>query len=243
MKDLIIGLVGRQGAGKDIAADIIAKEFKVPHVKFATALKNITEEFCFDTSSREAKEREQYLYVNPDVHFTSIQDAFGKHRYDEAWFRLWEVLEPYRINSRNEWLISPRRFEQLLGTEVGRHLSESIWVDTLLDSIEGSAVVSDVRFLDEAKVCDGLIYLNREGTVGDKSHSSEAFTETVHNFFWAPWELMPGADLDFVRDQYFKYNLLHVENHYTNPDDLVSPLSKCVASIVQRVQQNAGIKN
>ena len=63
-----------------------------------------------------------------------------------------KVLEPYEVDQvvcmdRKYFSISPRKIMQILGTEVGRSFSKQIW----LEAVPENAIVTDVRFDNEAE--------------------------------------------------------------------------------------------
>lgn len=215
MSGIIIGLVGRQGSGKDEVAEAIQKEFDFKHVKFATALKEISAEFGLVENTREDKERDQKVYIGYLDSYPKLEEAFG-NKFDAAWTLLLHTLTPYSVGYPDRYgalvKISPRKFQQILGTEVGRTLYPDIWIDAALQRAEGNVVISDVRFLDEAKVCDHLIFVDRPATVGDLTHTSERFTEEVYNFFKAPWDSHTSSELDFIRRGYYEGDLRYITN-------------------------------
>lgn len=81
--------------------------------------------------------------------------------------------------------ISPRRFMQLVGTEIGRQIDADLWIKSLewrLDKIltgpTDGAIVTDVRFNNEADYIRGkggfIWHIQRPDAPGVAEHSSEA---------------------------------------------------------------------
>jgi len=84
----------------------------------------------------------------------------------------------YLTTERQDVLkISPRRFCQLLGTEGGRAVRPTFWVDVFRARVAKSratyVVTPDVRFGNEAAVCDLLIGVWRPSVFPVESHASE----------------------------------------------------------------------
>lgn len=74
---------------------------------------------------------------------------------------------------------TPRYFMQQLGTEFGRSISPTLWIDLALRNIKPSQnyVVSDVRFTNEAEAIlkwgGKIIQLERDGAGTPSKHVSE----------------------------------------------------------------------
>lgn len=95
---------------------------------------------------------------------------------------------------------SPRRLLEFLGTEVVREqLGVNHWVELMKERLAqrqvGMTVITDVRFGNEAQICDAVIELRREGVDYDDGHISRrrlpaaCITETI-------W-LKPRAEIDW----------------------------------------------
>ena len=91
----------------------------------------------------------------------------------DAFSRKDEIFVPYDS--------SPRHMMQTLGTEWGRDLiCPNLWVRAARRRLERSGcrfgIVSDVRFPNEAAICEKLIHIIRPGVEGAvKSHVSEQY--------------------------------------------------------------------
>lgn len=150
----IIGLTGRDGAGKDTCAEIITqidKNFK--QLAFADALKDeISKSFCVDKLwlfNRTLKEQKNYNFAfhrSDNNEFIERMRTLGLDLYDPR---------------------SPREVMRLWGNEFRRHQDEAYWINQGIDIIHcmitagvKGIVVSDVRFINEAetlKICGAQI--------------------------------------------------------------------------------------
>lgn len=155
---MIIGLVGKAGSGKDTVADHLVKNHGFHKLSFAAPLKRT---IC-------------------DL-FDMTEDQVNKQE-------LKEVVDP-RYGFTPRWLL------QHFGTEVCRKLYPSMWVDYLIRYYrknwnqvdEGRVVVTDVRFLNEARAISnisGYIWritcLNNPKDLGEGStHASEIEQENI----------------------------------------------------------------
>lgn len=73
--------------------------------------------------------------------------------------------------------LTGRQILQRIGTEVGRNLSDRIWINNLLNRAQeyDVVIVDDVRFLNEADVCDALAWVqDADAEPVQDSHASEA---------------------------------------------------------------------
>ena len=66
--------------------------------------------------------------------------------------------------------ISPREFMQLYGTEFWREVHPEIFIKLVRDQYE-SCIISDVRFENEAAICDRLIVVKRNGVEPVNAHT------------------------------------------------------------------------
>ena len=121
----IIGIVGKIGSGKTALADFLKEMYEYSEIAFSDPIKEIAMVFGFE-------ERQV---------FGSQEDKLELHEF---------------------WGISGREFLQKFGTDIGRDVLGKImptlqdpWVNIVrqrLQKADGLIVVSDVRFLDEAKI-------------------------------------------------------------------------------------------
>lgn len=190
---IIVGLIGRQGAGKDSVAGYLNAHYSLAHLKFAGPLKSATREIGLDPDCRESKEvpHDVSIQIEPNPRNYPISHLIFGTRLEEAFRLLHEALDPHRIDQMNQgyycYTVTPRKLQQAIGTEVGRALEEDLWVRAALDYSPERVVFSDVRFINEAAACDILLYVDRPGTVADTSHESEKLTESVHYLARGHW--------------------------------------------------------
>lgn len=159
---MIIGITGNIGSGKSTISTHLIEKYLFTEYSFAQPLKQIGEIFKFEKS-----------------------ELYGTQE------------EKRQINSF--WGISGREFLQKLGTDVFRnHLPtvlpemENVWIrlfEHQMAQKKGNYVISDVRFVDEAKAIQsigGIVVklnrtMNREGE--EHKHSSELeLNQIVPNF-------------------------------------------------------------
>ena len=157
---MIIGITGHARHGKDSTADIIVSNFGYRK----HALADVMKEAC------------RVIFGWTDAHL-----------YGE----LKEVIDP-------RYGISPRHALQTLGTEWGQYkLSEydsfnevtgrKLWVNSILNRVQGDTVISDVRFPHEAEAIRErggfIIRVNRDYPV-DLSHESEQAVNKIRPDFF-----------------------------------------------------------
>lgn len=172
-----IGLIGLAGAGKDTAAVImqrILKEQTGEHYtieRYAGLLKTCARKVFGDSfDNRDVKE--VMIPVTKELHDKIIAvtsycclrlGLFGDD------IDLWHSLCNKHLGGLTE--ISPRLFQQLLGTEVGRAVYGNIWVD-YLHSQDYNMIITDCRFQNE--LVDKRILIVRHD-VPAELHASEEF--------------------------------------------------------------------
>ena len=143
---MIIGICGAKGAGKSTLAAAIEREFNASRVSFAEPMRRMM----------------------------SALMEYGGEVHPHQWFRA--CLKESPCDALNGH--SVRHAMQTLGTEWGRaHMGDDFWVEIArrrIANITGHVVIDDVRFANEAALCDVLIEVVRQGTGGTDSHVSEA---------------------------------------------------------------------
>ena len=180
-----IGLLGLAASGKDTAAEILQRvlreqgfEFEIK--KYAGLLKEATR-LAFGDNFDDRDVKEERVFVTPDL-ADKIIDAT-----DYIWLKLYGddpiAMDTYfydftmlcqkHIDSRT-WM-SPREFQQLLGTDVVRTIDPDAWVKYLTEQ-DGNYIVSDVRFANE--LLDYNVLLIRDNPKPD-IHSSEGFSASL----------------------------------------------------------------
>ncbi len=164
----VVGLIGAPEAGKDTVAKMLADYAGWNHLSFALALREEMAK-AFGISAQVVFSRDFKDSRQPALTANSCLDRnFAK------------LLNPELIYTGRELL-------QLYGTEYRRNEDEDYWVkavrDLLTDKIpDSNAVISDVRFANEAAICTELWLVVRPGhyPVGyDANHSSELWWPSV----------------------------------------------------------------
>lgn len=175
-----LGLLGLAGSGKDTAAEILQRVLREQGMSFeikryAELLKEATR-LAFGDNFDDRDVKEERVFVTPDL-ADKIIDATDyiwlKLGFDHQHFELFNDLCTKHIDSKT-W-ISPREFQQLLGTEVVRTIDPDAWVKYLTGQ-DGNYIVSDVRFANELLDFNVLCWRNDKCAM---EHPSEAFTKTL----------------------------------------------------------------
>lgn len=176
-----LGLIGLAGAGKDTAAVImqrILKEQTGEHYtieRYAGLLKTCAHK-VFGDSFDDRDVKEVKIPVTKELHDRMLAVAsycclrLGLFGDD---IDLWHSLCNTHLGGLAE--ISPRLFQQLLGTEVGRAVDSNIWVD-YLHSKDCNMIITDCRFKNE--LVDKNILIVRH-YVPAELHASEAFAANL----------------------------------------------------------------
>lgn len=176
-----LGLLGLAASGKDTAADILQRvlleqgfEFEIK--KYAGLLKEATR-LAFGDNFDDRDVKEERVFVTPTL-ADKIIDATDyiwlKLGFGQEHFELFNDLCIKHIDSKT-WM-SPREFQQLLGTDVIRAIDPDAWVKYLTEQ-DGNYIVSDVRFANE--LVDYNVLLCRHGIADIAEHVSEGFTRSL----------------------------------------------------------------
>ena len=179
---LKIGLLGLVSAGKDTAAEILQRVLAeqgmcFPIKKYAGLLKEATRlAFGDNFDARDVKE--ERVFVTPDLADKIIDSTdyiWLKLGFDHEHFELFNDLCTKHIDSKT-WM-SPRDFQQLLGTDVVRAIDPDAWVNYLKRE-DGNFIVSDVRFANELLDYNVLLWRNPTA-LPTGAHISEAFAQQL----------------------------------------------------------------
>lgn len=180
---LRIGLLGLAASGKDTAAEILQRvlheqgmHFEIK--KYAGLLKEATR-LAFGDNFDDRDVKEERVFVTPDLADKIIDSTdyiWLKLGFDHEHFELFNDLCTKHIDSKT-WM-SPREFQQLLGTDVVRTIDPDAWVNYLKRE-DGNFIVSDVRFTNELLDYNVLLWRNSGGAC--MWHNSEALAITLMN--------------------------------------------------------------
>lgn len=186
---MIIGLVGKAGVGKDTAAQILSKLKNMPVASFARPLHEAAK-FVFGDDCLERDKKETPMPF----------DVEGFDKLREGWLILFLKTEEVQSITNDEKIfydliyhvfidskhgeypapyeqLSPRKFMQLLGTEYFRFCKDDFFVRLMQNSYK-DVIIPDVRFENEAAICDLLIGIYRD-VPSVNSHASEEFAELI----------------------------------------------------------------
>ena len=168
-----IGITGLAGAGKDTAAEILSELSGIKVARYAAPLKQAAL-FVFGSTfdNRDTKEVRVPFYgtaledraIEAVIELQHILFRTERERDDFA-ERFMQIVHPQEE-------LSPREFQQLVGTECARAVSSTVFQDYLIRT-QSSAIIPDVRFEEEADVLDWLFVIDRD--VPKMNHSSEDF--------------------------------------------------------------------
>ena len=153
---MIIAICGHKFSGKSTVARLLHNATGYEVVSFADKLKDIT---CV-LSGCTREDLENYEFKENEL----VPD----------------YLRPYCLNAEKPTF---RAFLQHFGSEVMRGVNDNIWIDCTLSKCGENAIISDVRFPNEAKAIrdrGGLIVkVVRDGVVSKDTHSSEKNVENI----------------------------------------------------------------
>lgn len=224
---MIIGLVGKAGVGKDTAAQILSKLKNMPIASFARPLHEAAK-FVFgdDCLGRDKKEtplpfgREGFdkLHDGWLIPFLTTEEVQFITKDNQIFYnQIYPVFnDPVTGNFYEQ--LSPRKFMQLLGTEYFRFCMDEFFVRLMRNSYN-DVIIPDVRFANEASICDLLICIHRD-VPSVNTHVSEEFAEYLVDG-------VDNSEMGFVRLCYKKIKYLIVYNNY-EISDLEQKLQKHV---------------
>ena len=173
-----LGLLGLAGSGKDTAAEILQRVLAeqgmcFPIMKYAGLLKEATR-LAFGDNFDDRDVKEERVFVTPDL-ADKIIDATDyiwlKLGFDHEHFELFNDLCTKHIDSKT-WM-SPREFQQLMGTDVVRTIDPDAWVK-YLQKQDGNFIITDCRFGNESTDYNVLM-MRQDAPDISTVHESEKF--------------------------------------------------------------------
>lgn len=177
-----IGIIGLAGSGKDTFGEFLLgaleKEYNrvydsyVPWMieKFAAPLKAAAAHvFGQNFDDREVKEVPQHIdtamLIRMGEALLLLANRLGMRGQLDALVGLHGALIAKRLS------ISPREYQQIVGTEIVRAVKDSAFRDRLADM--DNIICTDCRFLNEVPVFDYTLLITRPGISPVAAHSSE----------------------------------------------------------------------
>ena len=210
----LLGMTGRAGSGKDTAAYMLMKDLGYKTYALASPIKAIVNSmFGWGEDHAEGSLKEEELSVifradrfNEFKHCWSVYNL-TVHADSTHVMGLQSILNVLGLSTTQNFgeaigSISPRKAYQLVGTEWGRAINDTIWLDIATENISKGTIVTDVRFPNERDWLDSLggklIHVDRGGYThtGETSHSSEAGLEIKGD----DWVLYNKGSLEELRE-------------------------------------------
>ena len=198
-----IGITGLAGAGKDTAAEILSELSGIKIARYAAPLKQAAL-FIFGSTfdNRDTKEVRVPFYgtaledraIEAAIELQCILFSTERER-DEFTERFMQIVHPQEE-------LSPREFQQLVGTECARAVSSTVFKDYLTRT-HSCAIIPDVLFEEEADVLDWLIVIDRD--VPKLNHHSEDYA----------WNLIQNYRDGFFFEGRYITNSSYIRNNGT----------------------------
>ena len=199
-----IGITGLAGSGKDTAAEILSEISGIKVARYAAPLKQAAL-FVFGSTfdNRDTKEVRVPFYgtaledraIEAAIELQHILFRTERER-DEFAERFMQIVHPQEE-------LSPREFQQLVGTECARAVSSTVFQDYLTRT-HSHAIIPDVRFKEEADVLDWLIVIDRQWVL-KLNHLSEDFA----------WKLIQNYRDGFFFEGRYITNSSYIRNNGT----------------------------
>jgi dephospho-CoA kinase len=158
-----VGFMGKMGAGKSTAAKYLVDEYSFTKASLATPVKEIgkVKDRPEDEWLQSLKDWSRILL--PESAYDQELLIGGTLRDDLVW--AW-VQDLRRSKSRRELL-------QRIGTDSGRAISSTIWVNYLRRYLpDGDLVIDDVRFISEVEALRDLGFIMVRIDLGEESRRS-----------------------------------------------------------------------
>lgn len=184
-----IGIMGVAGAGKDTIAELLRRELCVRRgrtasvQRYAAALKQCAfAVFGDDFDDRDVKDEVVYTSIyQEDLIPSGLPPLWALEMLHSAYRDKSGVCEQ-RNGEKYLWVeSSPAKFQQLLGTEVGRVYSPDHWVDmyNLWNGYYTILIAPDCRFDNEVNNSDFIVFVGNASAPGRPGHVSEVLAEDI----------------------------------------------------------------
>ena len=168
-----IGITGLAGAGKDTAAEILSELSGIKIARYAAPLKKAAL-FVFGSTfdNRDTKDVRVPFYGTA-LEDRAIEAAIElQHNLFSTARERAEFAERFMQIVHPQEELSPREFQQLVGTECARAVSSTVFKEYLKRKHD-NAIIPDVRFEEEADAMNWLIVIDRD--VPKLNHPSEDY--------------------------------------------------------------------
>lgn len=162
-----IGFLGLASSGKDTAAEMLRDLTGYPIKRYADELKKAAKA-VFGSDFDERSVKEKAVYIDEDHMLECTFNMLATVMADEE---LNKAGELYAVHLGWRCNISPRQYQQILGTDIGRAIDPDIWTRKI-KNFKGNCIVPDVRFPNE--LLDKNILMIRHDVPKGAVHSSEA---------------------------------------------------------------------
>jgi hypothetical protein len=153
---MLIGITGHKFSGKSTVTNMLSEMLGYETHSFADKLKDVT---CI-LSGCTREDLENYDFKENEL----VPD----------------YLRPYCLNADKP---TYRAFLQRFGSEVMRGVNDNIWIDCTLSNCSENAIISDVRFPNEAKAIREhggiIIKVVRVGVATNDTHQSETHIDEI----------------------------------------------------------------
>lgn len=174
-----LSILGLPGAGKDTSAGILKNILDWKIERYAEPLKSaslIT--FGADHDERTVKEVQVSWLYNQKRRDRGMEQAFQMCHalgFNEA--QMDKASELYLDEVDTCRVMSPRKYQQLLGTNVVRAINPNTFVDRIRN-IKGNRIITDTRFLNETTEKNWFVFNPK--CKPNYTHSAELLASELH---------------------------------------------------------------
>jgi len=208
-----IGIMGLAGAGKDTFAEYLLKYMQGYSIeKFAAPLKNAAYQL-FGTTFDDRDVKEEIATVCAQDCDNAVDLCLSVLRLPPVADIKQMIYDVFSTDDGENYpespiTTSPRRFQQLLGTEVCRAIDQDCFVKRI-DAMH-QVIVTDCRFQNEMAAMDEILLVVRPGVQPVASHESEQLAAELTQAY---------LDCDETRFM-FMGRVIHVVDNSGNLDEL-----------------------